>query len=282
MKHNYEELFINRKNDVNNMPMPPPYELFALYRDGKREKIDPRQSKKLGKAYDMHNLHRIDVEFPMQADFSQMKSVFDQALNAPPSQADLDLAGAAPQTDLESCIRSFAKPETLDGANKWRCDKCEDLREAKKSVFLERSPDLLLVHLKRFKFVQDAKTGHFRKQKLDTLVRFDRKLKLGKLFNAANPKPQIQPIDAATEANAATAEAPSLAEEYIIQGVVHHQTKSVIGEGGHYLTYCYNEFDQDWCRYDDGSVRNIQRASGEIEPSDVMNKDTYLLVYRKR
>ena len=65
MKLNYEELFINRKVDQNNMPMPPPYELFALYRDGKREKMDPRQSKKLGKAYDMHNLHRIDVEFPM-------------------------------------------------------------------------------------------------------------------------------------------------------------------------------------------------------------------------
>ena len=42
LKQNYEDLFINRKVDVNNMPMPPPYELFALYRDGKREKIDPR------------------------------------------------------------------------------------------------------------------------------------------------------------------------------------------------------------------------------------------------
>ena len=135
--------------------MPPPYELFALYRDGKREKIDPRQSKKLGKAYDMHNLHRIDVEFPMQADFSSLKMAFETALNAPPSATDLDLGGAVPTTDLASCIKSFAKPELLTGANKWKCGQCNDLQEAKRSIFLEKSPDVLLVHLKRFKFIQD-------------------------------------------------------------------------------------------------------------------------------
>ena len=53
----------------------------------------------------MHNLHRIDIEFPMQADFSQMKASFDAALNAPPTAADLDLGGALPTTELSSCIK---------------------------------------------------------------------------------------------------------------------------------------------------------------------------------
>ena len=70
----------------------------------------------------MHNLHRIDVEFPMQADFSQMKAAFEAALNTPPSAADLDLGGAVPTTELNACIKSFAKPELLTGSNKWKCD----------------------------------------------------------------------------------------------------------------------------------------------------------------
>ena len=70
LKKIYEDHFIERKVDQNNMPIPPPYELFLLYRDGKREKLDPRLNKRLGKTYDMANVHRIDVEFPMSADFT--------------------------------------------------------------------------------------------------------------------------------------------------------------------------------------------------------------------
>ena len=70
----------------------------------------------------MHNFNRIDVEFPMQADFSQMKAAFDGVMNAPPSASDLDQGGALPTTELSSCIKSFAKPEMLDGVNKWKCD----------------------------------------------------------------------------------------------------------------------------------------------------------------
>ena len=56
-----------------------------------------------------------------------MKAAFDQTLSAPPSPADLDESGAVPTTDLQSCIKSFAKAEILDGPNKWRCDSCEEL-----------------------------------------------------------------------------------------------------------------------------------------------------------
>ena len=63
----------------------------------------------------------------MQADFTLMKVAFDTAMNTPPSSTDLELAGATPVTDLSSCIKSFAKPEILNGANKWRCQRCDDL-----------------------------------------------------------------------------------------------------------------------------------------------------------
>ena len=61
--------------------------------------------------------------------------------------------------------------------------------------------------MKRFKFVQD-KFGNFRKEKLDTMVKFDRKIKLQKLFS------QAQGILNTAE--------DTLTEKYLIQGVVHH------------------------------------------------------------
>ena len=51
-----------------------------------------------------------------------MKAAFEAALNTPPSAADLDLGGAVPTTELNACIKSFAKPELLTGSNKWKCD----------------------------------------------------------------------------------------------------------------------------------------------------------------
>ena len=56
-----------------------------------------------------------------------MKAAFETTLTAPPSAADLDLGGSVPTTELTSCIKSFAKPELLTGANRWRCDSCDEL-----------------------------------------------------------------------------------------------------------------------------------------------------------
>jgi len=35
------------------MPLPSPFELYIVSKDGKRERLDPRMMKKLGKVYDM-------------------------------------------------------------------------------------------------------------------------------------------------------------------------------------------------------------------------------------
>lgn len=101
----------------------------------------------------------------------------------------------------------------LTGANKWKCDQCDELQDAKRMSQLEKSPDILLVHMKRFKFVQDAKTGMYRKEKLDTMVKFDRKLKLHKLFGQELPSPLEKSEEAQSEL---------LKEKYLIQGVIHH------------------------------------------------------------
>lgn len=42
-------------------------------KDGKREKMDMKLNKRILKTYDMASLLRIDIEFPMKADFVTMK-----------------------------------------------------------------------------------------------------------------------------------------------------------------------------------------------------------------
>ena len=55
---------------------------------------------------------------------------------------------------LNSMIRNFSAPEVLDESNRWNCSNCSKLVCATKSATIERLPDRLLLHLKRFRFNQ--------------------------------------------------------------------------------------------------------------------------------
>lgn len=53
---------------------------------------------------------------------------------------------------LSQCLTQFAKPEKLDEENKWYCSKCKDHFRATKRLEFWTLPDVLIVHLKRFKY----------------------------------------------------------------------------------------------------------------------------------
>lgn len=67
-KQQYEDCFFNEDHRFEK-----PYELFIVSKDGIRRKIDIRCMKKISMAYDLLQCHRIDVEFPMIADFIPIK-----------------------------------------------------------------------------------------------------------------------------------------------------------------------------------------------------------------
>jgi ubiquitin C-terminal hydrolase len=46
---------------------------------------------------------------------------------------------------------NFARPELLEGSNKWYCEKCATKIEAVKYTYLSREPEFLIIHLRRFK-----------------------------------------------------------------------------------------------------------------------------------
>ena len=68
--------------------------------------------------------------------------------------------------DLERMIEHFFKEEELE-PDHYKCanSNCGKTNSTKK-IFLWRLPKILVIHLKRFNF------GRFRREKIDTLVRF--------------------------------------------------------------------------------------------------------------
>lgn len=55
-------------------------------------------------------------------------------------------------SSVTSCLNQFAAGELLRHNNKFHCDSCGGLQEAERRMRLKRLPNILALHLKRFKF----------------------------------------------------------------------------------------------------------------------------------
>jgi len=51
---------------------------------------------------------------------------------------------------LYDCLNNFMIEETLQGNDKWYCNKCKDHVVASKKMEVYRSPEILIIHFKRF------------------------------------------------------------------------------------------------------------------------------------
>lgn len=67
---------------------------------------------------------------------------------------------------LGDCLDEFGRPEILSESDAWYCPRCKEHRRASKQFELWKSPDILVIHLKRF-----SAQGRFR-DKLDVSVDF--------------------------------------------------------------------------------------------------------------
>ena len=62
------------------------------------------------------------------------------------------------------CAQCFTQPEKLDASETWFCTKCKSHVQAEKKLDLWSLPELLVVHLKRFRYSDRTR------EKLDALV----------------------------------------------------------------------------------------------------------------
>ena len=127
---------------------------------------------------------------------------------------------------LLDLIENFSKKEQLTAENQWFCPKCKSEQLAEKKMEIYSCPDVLIIHLKRFR----------NEQKLDTLVNFPlRDLDMTQYVKKNNEEKYIYDLFA-------------VGNHY---GSIH---------GGHYVAYAKNYIKDKWYEFNDDSVNEINES----------------------
>ncbi|PWZ20977.1 Ubiquitin carboxyl-terminal hydrolase 3 [Zea mays] len=131
-------------------------------------------------------------------------------------------------SSLTSCLKNFFSTETLNADDKFFCDKCCSLQEAEKRMKIKKAPQILVIHLKRFKFIEQLN----RHKKLSYRV--------------------VYPLELKLSSNSADADC-----EYSLFAVVVH-----LGSGpnqGHYVAMIKSH--DHWLSFDDDNVEMIPEST---------------------
>ncbi|XP_022673215.1 ubiquitin carboxyl-terminal hydrolase 20-like isoform X2 [Varroa destructor] len=150
-----------------------------------------------------------------------------------------------PSVSLTDCLAAFFSADELKGDNMYSCGKCNKLRNGIKYSKLLELPEVLSIHLKRFRHELLFST------KISSRVSFP----LEGLDMAPFTHPQAR--DKVTTYD-------------LVAVICHHGTAS----SGHYTSYAKNEYDNQWYEFDDMYVT-------KVDPSVVATCEAYVLFYRK-
>ncbi|KAI2667324.1 Ubiquitin carboxyl-terminal hydrolase 33 [Labeo rohita] len=150
-----------------------------------------------------------------------------------------------PVVTLQDCLAAFFARDELKGDNMYSCEKCKKLRNGVKFCKVQSLPEILCIHLKRFRHELMFST------KISTHVSFPLEGLEMQPFLAKDCSAQTTTYD-------------------LLSVICHHGTAS----SGHYIAYCRNEVNQLWYEFDDQSVT-------EVSESCVQNAEAYVLFYKK-
>ncbi|CAB3254481.1 unnamed protein product [Arctia plantaginis] len=142
---------------------------------------------------------------------------------------------------LQQCLQHFTREEELDGDEKPTCSKCGVRRKCLKWFTVQKFPQVLVLHLKRF-----SPTERFR-GKLNVLVEFP--------LNGLDMSPYT-----ATRGNQPV---------YNLYAVSNHSGTTY---SGHYTAYCKHPYNGEWHEYNDSRVLPINSRN-------VVSSEAYVLFY---
>uniref|UniRef100_A0A8R1XXR7 ubiquitinyl hydrolase 1 n=1 Tax=Onchocerca volvulus TaxID=6282 RepID=A0A8R1XXR7_ONCVO len=159
---------------------------------------------------------------------------------------------------LNDALTAFFMPDDLCGENMYSCEKCAKLRNGIKICKIISPPEILCIHLKRFRHelsysVKIRNKVAFPIHDLDLtpfIANFDE-----------NKEPVLYDLVAFITHYGANAENAELS--------------FILFEGGHYVAYCKNETDDNWYEFDDTVVTRLEIA-------DVLSKEAYVLFYQRQ
>ncbi|KAK6300528.1 hypothetical protein J4Q44_G00286260 [Coregonus suidteri] len=179
---------------------------------------------------------------------------------------------------LDECFQLYTKEEQLAPDDAWKCPHCKQLQQGMVKMSLWTLPDILILHLKRFRQVGE------RRNKLSTQVRFPlagldmaphvvkRSQSMRNLGNLGPwPPTWKQPGGSSHHISH-----PDMALPpdflYDLYAVCNHHGGM---HGGHYTAYCRNSVDGQWYSYDDSSVDLVPEE-------EVCTRGAYILFYQRR
>ncbi|XP_030063959.1 ubiquitin carboxyl-terminal hydrolase 43 [Microcaecilia unicolor] len=169
---------------------------------------------------------------------------------------------------LDECFQLYTKEEQLAPDDAWKCPHCKVLQQGMVKLSLWTLPDILIIHLKRFRQVGE------RRNKLSTLVKFP----LTGLDMAPHLVKRTQSSKNTLNQWASWKQPPYHPEHcqpdvlYDLYAVCNHHGSM---QGGHYTAYCHNSLDARWYSYDDSNVELVQEE-------DIITRGAYILFYQKR
>ncbi|TEB38768.1 cysteine proteinase [Coprinellus micaceus] len=153
-------------------------------------------------------------------------------------------------SSVTACLRHFSASEMLCQKNKFFCDSCCDLQEAEKRMKIKKLPNVLALHLKRFKYQEDV--GRY--IKLNYRVAFPMELRL---FNTVDDMENADRL-------------------YSLFAIVVH-----IGTGphqGHYVSII--KTGGSWFVFDDDAVYPIAESDISKYFGDSNSGSAYVLYYQ--
>uniref|UniRef100_A0A6Q2X2N8 Ubiquitin carboxyl-terminal hydrolase n=1 Tax=Esox lucius TaxID=8010 RepID=A0A6Q2X2N8_ESOLU len=148
-----------------------------------------------------------------------------------------------PMVTLEDCLAAFFAADELKGDNMYSCEKCKKLRNGVKYCKVLRLPEILCIHLKRFR--HEVMYSF----KINSHVAFPLEGLDLRPFLAKDSHSQITTYD-------------------LLSVICHHGTAG----SGHYIAYCQNVINGQWYEFDDQYVT-------EVHETVVQNAEAYVLFY---
>lgn len=152
--------------------------------------------------------------------------------------------------DLDDCLRAFTKEEELGEDEKYYCSKCKEHRLAAKKLDIWKLPPILIIHLKRFQFVN----GRWVKSQKIVKCPEDK-------FNLSN---FVAPR--AKETNSAS----PLVNGDVEEGRVPSEadTNQVLSVNSIDVDSVQRESKEESCRMEDGTKSLTSMKSSDIDPSE--------------
>ncbi|KAG5359321.1 putative ubiquitin carboxyl-terminal hydrolase 16 [Yarrowia sp. C11] len=243
-KHVFPRQLINRLDDINCMMsewnQEDAHEYFMSLMSRLQEDSTPKGAKLNSSVlYDMFggNLEQIVVCGGCGNESKTQQDFYDLSVN-------LDEKKPESRISLKRCITRFFEEEQIQKKDGYKCDECKKTTSAKKTSRINEFPEHLVVHVKRFKFVNEQP------KKMGAPLDYPADLDLG---HYSRDK------DAGTV-------------PYKLIGVIAHCGRTT--GSGHYIAHVRQPSGK-WATYDDDLIEPLS------EKKALKEEDAYMLMYQR-